>query len=167
MSENSANGSKITVLEISRIRMDGGTQPRARLSDELVEEYVIAMRPDPFKKPEVFPPVIVFYDGVNYWLADGFHRVKARIRIGFTDIEADIRQGTQRDAILYAAGANAKHGLQRSPDDKRKAVNMLLADPEWGGKSDSWIADIAKVSHTFVGKCRKLWEARPTCNDAS
>ena len=61
-----------------------------------------------------FPPVIVFREGDDYWLADGFHRVAARRQAGIRHIEAEIREGTKRDAVLYAAGANAHHGLRRT-----------------------------------------------------
>ena len=58
----------------------------------------------------VFPPVIVFHDGADYWLADGFHRVEAARKIDRKEIEAEIRDGTARDAILHGIGANATHG---------------------------------------------------------
>ena len=34
--------------------------------------------------------------------------------------------------VLYAVGANAKHGLRRTNADKRKAIGLVLADPEGG-----------------------------------
>ena len=55
----------------------------------------------------VFPPVIVFHDGADYWLADGFQRLIAAEELGLTEFSADVREGTRRDAILYAVGANA------------------------------------------------------------
>ena len=48
---------------------------------------------------------------------------------------------TQRDALLYAAGCNAGHGLRRTGADKLKAVRLILADPEWAKCSSRWIAE--------------------------
>jgi hypothetical protein len=56
---------------------------------------------------------------------------------------------------LFSVGANAKHGLKRSPEDKRRAVQKLLADEEWVARSDRWIAEVCKVSHTFVADLRR------------
>lgn len=69
---------------------------------------------------------------------------------------AEVRVGTQRDAILYPCGANTQHGLRRSQADKRKAVGIMLADPEWSKWSDREIARRCGVSHPFVGKLRHL-----------
>ena len=63
-----------TKLLISQIRRDGGTQPRAAINQDTVNEY----RED-MKNGDKFPPVIVFYDGEIYWLADGFHRIEAAL----------------------------------------------------------------------------------------
>jgi uncharacterized ParB-like nuclease family protein len=82
-----------TLMELNVIRIDGGTQPRAQLDDATVVEYTEALG-----NGNEFPPVVVFYDGETYWLADGFHRVESHRRAGHTDITASIRQGTQRDA---------------------------------------------------------------------
>ena len=38
------------------------------------------------------------------------------------EIAADVRQGTRRDALLFAAGANSSHGLSRTTADKRRAI---------------------------------------------
>jgi len=54
------------------------------------------------------------------------------------ELEINIINGTQRDAILHSVGANATHGLRRSNQDKRKAVVTLLEDNEWCQWSDAF-----------------------------
>src|SRR5262249_47223100 len=102
-----------------------------------------------------FPPVVVFYDGADFWLGEGYHRVAAARKIGHDTITAEIKEGSSRDAILYGVGANATHGLRRTQADKRRAVEKLLKDPEWARWSDRKIADIAKVDHKPVGTIRR------------
>ena len=139
------------MIAIAKLRRDGGTQPRAMLDPSTVEVYA-----DGVREGASFPPVVVFHDGTNHWLADGFHRTEAHAVAGETEIAADIRPGTQRDAILFACGANATHGLRRTTEDKRRAVILLLRDLEWSGWTDREIAGRAHVSHPFVAKLRDL-----------
>jgi ParB-like chromosome segregation protein Spo0J len=139
----------IRPLPIASIRTDGGTQPRAKLDDNTLIDFM-----DDMRAGAKFPPVIVFHDGENYWLADGFHRREAHHRLGPTEIEADIRKGTRRDAILFSVGANADHGLRRTHKDKRVAVRRLLDDPEWSQWSDSEIARRCIVSRDLVAEVR-------------
>ena len=91
----------------------------------------------------------------DYWLADGFHRVGAARKIGRETIEAEVKDGSARDAILHGIGANASHGLRRTQADKQRAVERLLKDPEWARWSDRKIAEVAKVDHKTVGKIRR------------
>jgi len=93
---------------ISDIRLDGKTHARAGLKAEVIADYTKAM-----KQGDIFPPIIVFKDGDDYWLADGFYRVYAALAAGQTEIEAEVRDGNRRDALLFAVGANSKHGLRR------------------------------------------------------
>ncbi|MCJ8138584.1 hypothetical protein [Falsirhodobacter halotolerans] len=138
-------------VEISRIRLDGGTQSRAAINDAVVADYAEAMaNPD-----TVFPPVVVYFDGKDYWLADGFHRVAAWSQIGRTDIPAEVRQGDRRRAILHSVAANAVHGLRRSNDDKRRAVMTLLEDTEWSKWSARDIAKQCGVSHDFAARLKR------------
>lgn len=102
-----------------------------------------------------FDPIVVFFDGGTYWLADGFHRVRAARDGGVASLAADVRQGTKRDAILYSAGANSKHGLKRTNEDKRRAVKMLLNDEEWSKWSNVLIAEKSGVGETFVRNVRE------------
>lgn len=136
-------------LSIEIIRVDGGTQSRALLQDSVIEEYAAAIRAG-----ISFPAIVVFYDGNDHWLADGFHRVRAFAAAGKDRIPADVRQGTRRDAILFSVGANETHGLRRTNDDKRRAVQTLLNDAEWAQWSDREIARVCRVDHKFVGKLR-------------
>ena len=49
-----------------------------------------------------FPPVIVFDDGDKLYLADGFQRVHAALKAGFTEINTEVHKGSQRDALLFS-----------------------------------------------------------------
>lgn len=101
------------------------------------------------------PPIVVFFDGQDHWVADGFHRIAAAISAGHTTIAADVHAGDRREALLYAVGANSGHGLRRTNADKRRAVGLLLDDPEWRLWSDSEIARRCGVSQPFVGELRR------------
>lgn len=135
----------ITGLDLSRLRLDGGTQSRTEIDQAVVDAYT-----EDLKDGAKFPPVTVFRDGNRYWLADGFHRYYAHVGAGKKTIDAETRAGGQRQAILHSVGANASHGLQRSNVDKRRAVLTMLSDKEWGNKPESWIAQTCKVSRSLV-----------------
>jgi hypothetical protein len=134
---------------ITDIRTDGATQSRESLDVATVAEYADAMA-----NGAAFPAVVVFYDGQSYWLADGFHRVAAAKQSGMAEIDADVRQGSRRDAILLSVGANSSHGLRRTNADKRRAVMTLLNDEEWSRWSDREIARRCVVSHVTVKNYR-------------
>jgi hypothetical protein len=123
---------------------------RVEMRPETVDDYASDMLDG-----AVFPPVILFDDGTDLWLADGFHRVEANKKVEHTEIMAEIRAGTSRDAILHAIGSNATHGLRRTQADKRRAVERLLKDPEWARWSDRKIAKAARVDHKTVGTIRR------------
>jgi hypothetical protein len=138
------------MLNIEAIRIDKGTQSRVAISQETVDDYARQME-DGAK----FPPVIVFHDGVEYYLADGFHRYFANRKLKRDGIEADILKGTLREAILYSLKANKAHGLRPSNEDKRNSVMKMLNDHEWREWADREIARHCGVSHVFVAKMRK------------
>jgi hypothetical protein len=116
---------------------------------DVVEEYAAAMA-DGAK----FPAITVFYDGAEYWLADGFHRLAATETAGSLTINCDVRQGTRRDAVLHSVGANAAHGMRRTNEDKRRAVRVLLEDAEWSQWGDRKIARRCGVDHKTVATLR-------------
>lgn len=136
-------------IPINSLRIDGGTQTRAQLNESVVAEYAEVIR-----FGGSLPPVTVYFDGSENWLADGFHRYHAHRAAGAMEIEADVRNGTKRDAILHSVGANAVHGLRRTNEDKRRAVTTLLGDKEWAAWTDREIAKACGVSHPFVAAIR-------------
>lgn len=140
---------KMETLAIAGIRIDGGTQPRAQIDQDVVSEYAEAMRAG-----VGFPSIRVFFDGAERWLADGFHRYHAARSAGLETLSAIVHSGTKRDAVLFSVGANAVHGLRRTNEDKRRAVMTLLADAEWGARSDSWIAEKCGVGDGMVAARR-------------
>jgi hypothetical protein len=137
------------MVPLKAIRIDGGTQSRAEIDEATVEAYT-----DAVTDGAELPDVGLVHDGTDYWLWDGFHRYHGFKRAGEDKIPAEVRDGTQRDAVLLACGANEAHGLRRTRRDKRKAVEILIRDAEWGKRSDRWISEACKVSPTFVGKTR-------------
>jgi len=136
-------------LNIGEIRADDRCQPRATFDNDLVSQYAEAMA-----NGDVFPAVTVFHDGVDYFLADGFHRFHAAKSLGLADIAVSVREGTLRDAILFSCSANAAHGWRRTNDDKRRAVLRLLNDAEWVKWSDREIARQCNVSQPMVSSLR-------------
>jgi uncharacterized ParB-like nuclease family protein len=133
-------------LKLKVIETNCGTQTRFELNEATAKEYSESIKD--------LPPVDVFWDGESYILADGFHRYRAHEIAGKDTIKCRVFEGTERDAILYSAGANAKHGLRRSVKDRRNAVTKLLHDDEWRARSDRWIAKHCDVSPDTVGRIR-------------
>jgi hypothetical protein len=112
------------------------------------------------------PPVAcVMVDG-DLLLVDGFARYYAHEKALKTKIYVQILPGqTRLDAIKYACGANSKHGVPRSNEDRKKATLKAIAT--WPTLSERKIADICGVSRSFVhklmpaGKSEESEETKP------
>lgn len=141
---------KIVKIRLDKIKVDGDLQVRDKINEDAVREYAEVIR-----EGGKMPPVTVFFDGKTYHLADGWHRFFAHKQAAFPEIEAEVHDGTRRDAILFALSANDKHGLRRTNADKRRSVLVLLEDFEWSEWNNTKIAEVCGVSATFVDKIRK------------
>lgn len=144
------------LLELSQIQCDCGTQVRVAIDESTVTEYAEAI-----SQGVALPDVIVFFDGSRHMLADGFHRFMAESRLGHTHIRAEVRLGTKSDALKYALSANISHGLRRTNADKRRSVELALA--EWPEFSDRRLAAICGVSNNFVSEVRRQVSSDDTC----
>jgi hypothetical protein len=146
---------EVQVLSLDAIRVDHSIQSRVITDVVYQREFSEAML-----RGDVFPPVVVFFDGKVYWLADGFHRHAATKKAGMLSIRAEIHYGTKRDAMIHSAGANIKFSIPRKPEDIRKAAEMLFADEEWGKKATSMIANKIGCRHATIRNHRNEWHER-------
>jgi hypothetical protein len=140
-------------IAIDLIRIDAGTQFRAAINQDRVTDYAELF--DGTKGWPFDSACEVYFDGLEYYLVDGFHRYHAAKRVKRASLSCIVHSGTMRDAIKFALSANARHGLHRSNEDKRKAVLFVLSDAEWSKLSSRAIAEICGVSDMFVGSIRK------------
>lgn len=138
------------LLKLPTVRTDGGTQPRAQLDFFVIDDYAASMA-----SGAVFPAIEVVYDGTDYWLVDGFHRVEAARQAGIEAIEANVTQGTLYYAQWQSYGVNATHGLRRTNEDKRRAVEAALKHEMSATLTDVQIAKHCGVSSMTVGSYRK------------
>ena len=136
-------------LQLKQIRIDGGTQSRVEINNDVVSEYA-----EELKNGASFPQLIVFFDGVDYWLVDGFHRYHAHKLSCIDSADCAVHDGSLREAQLFSVGVNDTHGLRRSNGDKKKAIELLLNDSEWSLWSDTAIAKKCSVDHKTVSKYR-------------
>lgn len=153
-----AEGEKTMSLAIRDIDLQAGTESRP-LNEQVLEEYA-----ELWRAGVEFPPITVIWEGTNYLLADGFHRVEGAKQAGRETIRAKVLLGDRLKALEESLRSNHGHGLRRSIEDKRYAVDKALR--EFGNRSDNHLADLCGVSHTFVGERRKLFKRPPTCNVA-
>jgi len=136
-------------MKLNQLTIDGGTQSRIKIIQEAVNEYAEAL-----KGGARFPPVLAYYDGIKYYLTDGYHRYFAHQKAGIKDIEVQIVNGTLRDAILRSFSVNAENGRHRTNEDKRNAIQSMLNDFEWQFWNDTEIAKACRVSAPLVNLVR-------------
>jgi len=136
-------------VKLNEIRIDGGTQYRDQINQDVVKDYAEKIR-----EGVVFPPVRATFDGSTYWLYDGFHRYFAAHDLGMVSIDVDYKPGTQTDAQDLALSVNDDHGLPRNNATKRKVVEVALSRERHQDKTNYAIAKLCKVSDTFVASIR-------------
>lgn len=107
-------------IRIDLVDLNRELQTRAGTDEATAQEYAERM-----SDGEKFPPVTVFIiDGV-YHLADGFHRVRAAELNGKRSINAEVREGTIEDAIIYGGTANNKQGKRLTREDAQHFMRMV------------------------------------------
>ena len=111
-----------------------GAMPRQRIADLLAAAPV---EPDAHLDParvgryagmlDDLPPVTVFETPEGLLLVDGYHRVAAAWRLGLETVEAQMRRGSRRDALRYAATAGAaERGI--SPEEPASYIERRDQD---------------------------------------
>ena len=153
--EAAGNNLKKPLRVLVFIAMITMIQLRKAYSTDTEDRYFECM-----KAGDVFPAIKGIYDlsASKIFGFDGEHRLNSTKRNGQTHILMELTPGTERDAILNAAGVNDAHGLGRTDEDKRNAVLALLADSEWQRWSSTKLAKISRTSVPFVEGLRQEGE---------
>lgn len=100
--------------------LDLSLQTRSGTDAETIDNYAEAIADG-----AQFPEVTVFTDGTHFWLADGFHRVMAAKQLGKKQISADVRKGTEDDAVVFGGTANNKQGKRATRADVQHFLEMV------------------------------------------
>ncbi len=145
------------VLPIDSIRTDGNTQVRVEESPEAIQRYADALAAN-----RQLPPIHVFFDGSDYWLADGHHRLAAYKKRGLDSISCVVHEGDQTAALKYACQANQEHGLPLTNADKRNIVLTYFKIPGNENKSNNAVAKELGVSVPFVKSVRDNAGVKPS-----
>jgi hypothetical protein len=134
-------------LLIESVQTDG-TQSRAQVNKEHIADLA-----ELIKAGKRLPPITVYSDKQETWLADGYHRLQAHVEAGKRSIKADVKRGSKDDAAWAGCGANQAHGLRRTNADKRKAVQIALKlKPDM---SDRAVAEHCGVTNHLVAELRR------------
>jgi hypothetical protein len=141
---------EIISLDIHRIRRDGGTQGRVTLDRSVVEEYAELMRAG-----TEFPPVRTWFDGDNYWLSDGFHRVAAAELNEVARIASEVLVGSIEDARWDSCAANSHHGLRRTHADIKVVIERALQHTKGSHLSNNQIAQHLNIPEATLRRWRK------------
>jgi len=143
-------GRDLRSLPLAFLRVDGDTQHRVTIHTSVVAEYAALM-----KAGEEFPPIRVWCDGDNYWLADGFHRVAAAKVAGLTRLVADVLHGTLADAQWDSYAANSTHGVRRTEEENRRVIRLALRHPNAARRSNVEIAKHLHIPEATLRRWRK------------
>ncbi|WP_439627606.1 hypothetical protein [Gemmata sp.] len=153
-------------LPLERLLFDTAFQVRGEPFNEehvrrLVEAHEDGERFEPLEVAEVARPGRSAADPWLY-VIDGFNRGEAYRRRGVSGVECLVFAGTREDAELWALSSNARHGMQRTPDDCRRAFDRLVSNPmllarvieagKRNGGTGRAIARACGLSHGVVDK---------------
>lgn len=138
-------------VSLASIELDTSIQCRASIDTATVNEYAERMT-----EGDKFPPVILFGTRSNCWIADGWHRVLARLQLGDETIGGELREGGRDEALRWALSANALHGQRRTNADKRRCVEIALR--EFGDLSSRALGTLCGVDHKTVAAVRSNGE---------
>lgn len=141
-------------IDISAIVFSEDLQARVSVSEAAERDYFELASNSlaglwPFKDPvEIFE-----CDGVMY-LTDGWQRCHSMVKAGKTEVYARVVRGSCKDDVVAAVCiANAKHGLRRTNDDKRRAVKIALE--QWPEATAASIAEKCGVSWPLANSVKK------------
>jgi len=142
---------KLEQVKLEEIDISKTTQLRLQMNSTAGEEYTEVV-----SEGDELPPIRVFHERLlgKYFIGDGWHTFEAYAAAARKTVPALVSSGGERAAWIHALGANAQHGIRRTPADRENVIRAALADDEMGSWSDSLIADACGVGRSTVQRFR-------------
>jgi hypothetical protein len=138
-------------VELNEIKLPKALLSYLNINPSILNEYIwaIACGMD-------LPNLPVFFDGCNYWLANDIEIWEAARHSNFENLNLSINPGTERDAILFACKLNTISKIHPALiGDQKRAIGLLLNDPEWREWSNLQIANHCGVDELSVAIFRQ------------
>jgi hypothetical protein len=141
-------------LQIEKITLDPDVQVRGITHRETVRDYAQQK-----KEGYSFPPIVIFTDGLNNYLADGWHRLEADRLNDVATVACQIYEGCKDDAILFAIWKNRTQlGISWDKEARERSVlHVHRLHPDW---SDHLIQRATAVPRTTVWRLREAERRR-------
>lgn len=144
---------KTEVMSVNKPVVMEDIQPRNKLSEEVIKDYVDTYKDDPSR----MPPLRTFKVGKQEILTRGFHRITALKRANIETVLVERYSGTMEEAATDAREDNREHGLRYTRQDKVVITTRLLKDPAHAQTSVAELSRITGFSRAFIsGLCRAL-----------
>jgi len=88
-----------------------------------LDEATIARYQEQYELGESLPPLIIQKE--RHILIDGLHRLEAQKRLGWEEIEVELRDITEDEIYLTSIELNRRHGLPFSMEDRDEQIRKM------------------------------------------
>ena len=133
-------------VTISKLIVDPAIQIRESSHEPTIQRYMESF--------ENLPPIDVFDTPKGMFVADGFQRVAAAMRLGLSTIEANVHKGSYEEAAEFAAVANTRSGDPLTAEERNAAIRRLRGlHPEW---AHAKIAEVMSTSQRTVARVLRV-----------
>lgn len=162
-----SKGQKMNTIALSKINLDAPTQLRA-LGEDMTHVKDLAYSYADTGTFTELPWVALVQETGEYVPIDGFHRLNAidwLTKQNEIPVEVDLENvairysefETMAEAIVAAAGVNAKHGLKRKKGDIQNTIRKLLEVDCIGFMKNKYQLDKKKIKEV-VGCSDRVYE---------
>lgn len=114
------------------------------LNEQIVAAYIQEIEPT-----RIFSTLKVCFDGTDYWLFDGYHRLEAMKRLGFNTCTVQIFKGSRRDAFRRYIKDKLKCEHRESQNVFKHCLRILSEDEEWSNLDASKLATLFDRKQVF------------------
>ncbi len=139
--------SNVIEMPVFLLKTDKGTQ-RRQINLEVVTQYAEQMA-----EGAKFDPIDAVYDGKDYIVWNGFHRVNAYKKANIKMVRVSVTDGDAAEAIHLSLGAN-KDSLQRTQAEKNACARVMITDPRYEAWTDEQRANHIGVSRSTIARVK-------------